>query len=90
MEFNPGDYIWLYTTNLQLPPILSCKLAALWIGPYEVTGKSSAIAFHLHLPPELAIHYVYYTSLLKPHHGPIPSCPAPIIVADIGATKYKV
>ena len=88
MEYNPGDYIWLYITNLKLLPGLSYKLTALWIGPYEVTAKISAVAYHLCLTPELAIHNVLHASLLKPHHGSVPFHPASIVVADIDAVEF--
>ena len=47
-------------------PGLSHRLTALWISPYEVTVKISAMAYHLHLPAQLAIHDILYASLLKP------------------------
>ena len=47
------------------------------------------MAYHLHLPPELVIQDMFHASLLKTHHASILSCPAPIVIADIDADKYK-
>ena len=90
MEFSPGDYVWLYTTNLPLLPGLSCKLAALWISQYKVTAKFSTMAYSLNLPPGLVIHDIFHASLLKLHYGSVPSCPAFIIIANINAAEYEV
>ena len=90
MKFNPSDHIWLWATNLLLPPGLSRKLATLWRGLYKITAKIISIIYHFNLPLELALHDAFYTSLLKLHYRPVFSHPAPIVVADIDATEYDV
>ena len=61
-----GDVVWLSTVNLSLPPKMSRKLAARWIGPFSVLAKVGAAAFKLELPKELSkLHPVFHVSLLK-------------------------
>ena len=62
----------------------------MWIGPYEVTSKISAVVYHLNLPPKVAIHDVFHAYLLKPHHRPVSSHLDPIILADINTAEYEV
>ena len=46
--------------------------------------------YHLKLLPQMEIHDVFYASLLKPHHGSVPSSPAHIVVSDINAAECEV
>ena len=71
-----------------ITPGLSRKLAAPWISPYEVTTKICPVVYHLNLQPELVIQDVFHASPLKTNHGLVPSCPAPIVVADINMVEY--
>ena len=45
-----GGYAWLSTEHLKLPPGLSRKLAAKFVGPFHVVAAVSAVSFCLELP----------------------------------------
>ena len=44
-----GGYAWLSTEHLKLAPGLSRKLAAKFVGPFQVTNAVGAVSFHLEL-----------------------------------------
>ena len=41
------------------------KLAPKYYGPYKITKEIGKVAYHLELPPEAAIHYVFHISQTK-------------------------
>ena len=45
-----GGYAWLSTEYLKLAPGLSCKLAAKFLGPFQVVAAVGAVSFYLELP----------------------------------------
>ncbi len=70
LEFTPGSQVLLSTSHLPLPPPLTRKLAARWLGPLTVLARIGAVAYKLQLPPSLArLHDVFHVSLLKPFEG---------------------
>lgn len=44
LSFEVGDRVWLATKNLPLR-VGTRKLAAIWAGPYVVTGKVGDVAY---------------------------------------------
>jgi hypothetical protein len=69
IQFAVGDWSWLKTDHLVLPPSLSRKLAAKWIGPYQIKKVINPVAMELQLPSNLRLHPVFHVSNLKPHLG---------------------
>ena len=45
-----GGYAWLSTEHLKLVPGLSHKLAAKFVGPFQVVAVVGAVSFRLELP----------------------------------------
>ena len=45
-----GGYAWLSTEHLKWALGLSQKLAAKFVGPFQVTDAVGAVSFHLELP----------------------------------------
>ena len=62
VQFSAGDRVWLKTGHLQLPGHLTRKLAARWIGPYEITEVINPVAMRLDLPPSIRLHPVVHVS----------------------------
>lgn len=47
VEISVGAHAWLSTDHLRLPPSLSRKLAAKFVGPYPVVAAIGPVAFRL-------------------------------------------
>lgn len=62
---NPGDKVWLATTNLKLA-CPSKKLGPKFIGPFPVKRRINEVAYELELPELFRIHPVFHITLLKP------------------------
>ena len=87
----PGDYAYLSTKNLQLPPELSKKLAPRFIGPFEVLQAVGTSSFKLDLPAALhRISPVFHTSLLRKLEGEIPPVHDPIFEDTEGDDLFEV
>jgi len=66
--FTVGDLVRLSAANLSLPSTMSKKLAAKYLGPFQVEQVISSVAYKLRLPSALKIHPVFHVSLLQPWH----------------------
>jgi hypothetical protein len=96
-----GDLVWLETKDLKLleHQRRAIKLAAQFIGPFEITRVINPNAYELRLPSSLRIHPVINISRLKRHRSsdrfpsrPQPnSRPAPEALHDAGTQgSYEV
>lgn len=66
VTFNVGDRVRLSTANLSMPSAISRKLAARYMGPFEVERVVNPVTYRLKLPASLKIHPVFHVSLLQP------------------------
>ena len=69
VEVKVGARAWLSTEHLKLAPGLSRKLAAKWVGPFEVEAAVGPVSFKLKLPERWRVHNVFHASQLKPAFG---------------------
>ena len=67
--YQVGDDVWLDSRNTKTRRPAK-KLDWKHVGPYRVTKIVSPHAYRLDLPPELKIHPVFHTSLLRPTAPP--------------------
>jgi hypothetical protein len=65
-SFKLGDKVYLSTANLRLPSDQTRKLAARFVGPFEVEKVINPVAYRLKLPTTMKVHPVFHVSLLKP------------------------
>jgi hypothetical protein len=65
--FQVGDLVLLAVRQNQLPPGLSSKLSAKYIGPFSILDIVGVNAFKLELPADMRIHPVFHVSQLKPY-----------------------
>ena len=61
-----GGHAWLSTEHLKIPPPLSHKLAAWYVGPFPVVCTIGPVSSQLQLPEDWAIHNMFHASQLKP------------------------
>ena len=91
-SFNIGDWVWLLRRHIKT--IHACeKLDYRRLGPFHIIGKINDVSFRLDLPPQLWIHPVFHSSLLKPYQdstipGRIKQPPTPIELED--GHEYEV
>ena len=64
-----GDLVLLSAENLKVKGVSNKKLAAKFIGPFEVIKRIGKVAYKLDLPESLQIHPVFHVSLLKQYVG---------------------
>jgi hypothetical protein len=65
--FQVGDSVLLAVRQNQLPPGLSSKLSAKYMGPFCILEAVGVNAFKLELPADFRIHPVFHVSQLKPY-----------------------
>ena len=61
VELQPGQKVWLATTNLPLK-LGTRKLSPKFIGPFELVNEVSPAAWKLKLPASFKIHDVFHVS----------------------------
>jgi hypothetical protein len=92
VTFNPGDKVWLSSTNLhtQKP---SKKLDWKKLGPFKIIEQIGLQAYRLRLPESMKIHPIFHVSLLEPcRENILPNRvqpPPPPIIIDNG-NKWEV
>ena len=67
IEFQVGDHVYIKVnpkkSSLKLGQY--SKLAPIYRGPFEILAKMGLVAYHLSLPPNIKVHNVFHTSILK-------------------------
>ena len=92
IRYKAGDKVWLDGKNIKTTRP-KAKLAAKFLGPFEVVSVIGPVSYRLKLPATWHIHPVFHASLLAPFketvaHGPNFLTPAPDLVN--GEEEYKV
>jgi hypothetical protein len=68
IEFEVGDFVYLKVSPMKNVQHFGVKrkLAPRCVGPFQIIGKSGAVAYKIQLPPEMsAIFNVFHVSQLK-------------------------
>jgi hypothetical protein len=68
IKFEVGDFIYLKVSPMKSVQHFGVKrkLAPRYVGPFQIIGKSGAVAYKIQLPPEMsAIFNVFHVSQLK-------------------------
>jgi hypothetical protein len=68
IEFEVGDFVYLKVSPMKSVKCFGVKrkLAPRYVGPFQIIGKSGAVAYKIQLPPEMrAIFNVFHVSQLK-------------------------
>ena len=97
-EFKVGDKVLLSSKHIQNPTDKrrpAQKLTPRFIGPYNVIGIVSPVAYKLELPNTLKIHPVFHVSLLKlyketPDEFTRPTPPPPVVISDTEQEEFEV
>ncbi len=67
-DITVGSLVWVRTQHLALPARLTRKLAAKFIGPFQVLSQVNQVAFRVDLPEKFnKLHNVFHVSQLKLH-----------------------
>ena len=85
-----SGHAWLSTEHLKIPPPLSCKLAAQYVGPFLVVHAIGPVSFQLQLPEDWAIHNMFYASQLKPAIGVTSPSTSPFRLAADESGEFEV
>ncbi|MCI01255.1 Ty-3/Gypsy retrotransposon polyprotein, partial [Trifolium medium] len=76
IKFEVGSFVYVrlrpYRQKIATPTTYT-KLSKRYYGPFKVVERIGKVAYRLDLPLTCKIHPVFHCSLLKLHHGPIPS-----------------
>jgi hypothetical protein len=68
IEFEVGDFVYLKVSPMKSVKRFGVKrkLAPRYVGPFQIIGKSEAVAYKIQLPPEMStIFNVFHVSQLK-------------------------
>jgi hypothetical protein len=68
IEFEVGDFVYLKVSPMKSVQRFGVKrkLAPRYVGPFQIIGKSGAVAYKIQLPPKMsAIFDVFHVSQLK-------------------------
>jgi hypothetical protein len=68
IEFEVGDFIYLKVSPMKSVKRFGVKrkLAPRYVGPFQIIGKSGAIAYKIQLPPKMSVIFnVFHVSQLK-------------------------
>ncbi|TFY53494.1 hypothetical protein EVG20_g10089 [Dentipellis fragilis] len=92
VHYQKGDKVWLDGKNVRTT-CPKAKLAAKYLGPFEITNVIGPVTYRLKLPSTWCIHPVFHASLLSPYketdaHGSNFLTPAPDLVE--GKEEYEV
>ena len=91
-DYKPGDMVFISTKNIKTERP-SKKLDYKNIGPYPIVRKVGQASYEVDLPPNVSIHPVFHTSLLRLHaNDPLPNqlvaAPPPVVVG--GEEEWEV
>jgi ribosomal protein L21E len=68
IEFEVGDFVYLKVSSMKSVQRFGVKrkLAPRYAGPFQIIGKSGAVAYKIQLPPEMSVIFnVFHVSQLK-------------------------
>jgi hypothetical protein len=68
IEFEVGDFVYLKVSPMKSVQCFGVKrkLTPRYVGPFQIIGKSGAVAYKIQLPPEMSVIFnVFHVSQLK-------------------------
>ncbi|CAM8924470.1 unnamed protein product [Rhodiola kirilowii] len=90
-EFQIGDHVYLKLQPYRQQSMktkVPHKLSPRFYGPFRIIDRIGPVAYKLELPPEAAIHNVFYVSQLKLcHNHPANATALPQYMLDLGNSK---
>lgn len=86
VNYAMGDWVFVRLRpyhQLSVTGVPYNKLSKRYFGPFKVLERIGKVAYRLELPEASRIHPVFHCSLLKPHHGPLPTAQDPLPTASL-------